>query len=79
MKGLNMKSKWNSCPMCGSVKIKRVKKTLNFKIKNKMIKVPNLVFDECDTCKEQFFDEEANNKIDSYISRSAKKLTIPSK
>ncbi len=65
--------------MCGSVKIQRVKKTLTFKTKNKMIKVPSLVFDECDSCKEQFFDEEANNKIDSYISRSAKKQTIPSK
>jgi hypothetical protein len=43
------------------------------------VKVPNPVFDECDSCKEQFFDEEANIKIDTYVSRSAKKQHIPSK
>ena len=74
-----MKSKWDLCPMCGSLKIKRVKKTLTFKIKNKMVKVPNLVFDECGSCKEQFFGEKANNKIDTYANRSARKQHIHSK
>ncbi len=68
-----MKSKWHSCPACGSEKIKGVKKTLTFNTKKGEVKVPNLVFDECDSCKEQFFDEEANKKIDTYVRRSVKK------
>ncbi len=68
-----MKSKWDSCPACGSTKIKCVKKTLTFNTKKGEVKVPNLVFDECGSCKEQFFDEDANKKIDTYVSRSAKK------
>ncbi len=68
-----MKSKWDFCPVCGSAKIKCVKKTLTFNTKNGKVKVPNLIFDECGSCKEQFFDEEANKKIDTYVSRSAKK------
>lgn len=74
-----MKSKWDSCPMCGSIKIKRVKKTLTFNIKKGKVKVPNLEFDACDSCNEQFFDEEANKIIDTYVSRTSKKQTIQSK
>lgn len=74
-----MKSKWDSCPMCGSIKIKRVKKTLTFNTKKGKVKVPNLEFDTCDSCKEQFFDEEANRIIDTYVSRTSKKQTVHSK
>lgn len=79
MKGCLMKSKWDSCPMCGSIKIKRVKKTLTFNTKKGKVKVPNLEFDTCDSCKEQFFDEEANRIIDTYVSRTSKKQTVHSK
>lgn len=59
--------------MCGCIKIKRVKKTLTFNTKKGKVKVPNLEFYECDSCKEQFFGEKANNKIDAYVSRTSKK------
>lgn len=71
-----MKSKWESCPMCGSIRINRVKKTLTFNTKKGKVKVPNLEFDECDSCKEQFFGEKANNKIDTYVSSTSKKQTV---
>ena len=74
-----MESKWKSCPMCDSSGIKRVKRTLTFNTKHGKVKVPNLVFDECDSCKEQFFDEEANSKIDKYVNRSVKIQHIPSR
>ncbi len=74
-----MKSKWDSCPICGSIKMKRVKKTLTFNTKKRKVKVPNLEFDACDSCKEQFFDEEANKIIDTYVSRTSKKQTVHSK
>ncbi len=65
--------------MCGNIKIKRVKKTLTFNTKKGKVKVSNLVFDECDSCKEQFFDEEANKIIDTYVSLTSKKQTVHSK
>jgi len=71
-----METKWQTCPMCDSSEIKRVKRTLIFNTKKGKVKVPNLVFDECSSCKEQFFDEEANSKIDTYISSSVKKQHI---
>jgi YgiT-type zinc finger domain-containing protein len=67
-----MESKWKSCPVCDSSEIKRIKKTLTFHTKHGKVKVPNLLFDECDSCKEQFFDEEANSKIETYVNRSVK-------
>ena len=73
-----MESKWKSCPICDSSEIKRVKNTLTFNTKHGKVKVPNLFFDECDSCKEQFFDEEANSKIDTYVNRSVKIQHIPS-
>jgi len=73
-----MESKWKSCPMCDSSKIKRVKRTLTFNTKHGKVKVPNLFLDECNSCKEQFFDEEANSKIDTYVDRSVKVQHIPS-
>ena len=73
-----MECKWKSCPMCNSSEIKRVKRTLAFDTKHGKVKVPNLFFDECNSCKEQFFDEEANRKIDTYVDRSVKVQHIPS-
>ncbi len=65
--------------MCDSSEIKRVKKTLTFSTKHGKVKVPNLFFDECESCKEQFFDEKANSKIDTYVNRSVKSQHIPSR
>ena len=72
-----MESEWKSCPICDSSGIKRVKRTLTFNTKHGKVKVPNLVFDECNSCKEQFFDEEANRKIDTYLCHSSKIQRIP--
>jgi hypothetical protein len=39
-----METKWQSCPMCDSSEIKRVKRTLTFDTKNGKVKVSNLTF-----------------------------------
>ncbi len=58
-----------SCPICDSSGIKLVRRTLTFNTKHGKVKALNLLFHKFDSYKEQFFDEEANNKIETYVNR----------
>ncbi len=71
-----MESRWKSCPICDSSGIKRVRRTLTFNTKHGKVEALNLVFHKFDSHKEQFFDEETNNKIDKYVNCSVKTQQI---
>jgi YgiT-type zinc finger domain-containing protein len=54
------------CPICGSKKIKRVKRTLVREYHRARYQVPEVEFDECGNCSERFFDIAASRKIDAH-------------
>jgi YgiT-type zinc finger domain-containing protein len=54
------------CPICGSKKIKRVKRTLVRGYHGARYQVPDVEFDECGKCGERFFDITASRKIDEH-------------
>jgi len=62
----------NTCPTCGSRRIKRVRRTLTRTSRGSEYTVPNLVFHECPDCGEQVFSPEAMEKIESCRRRGGK-------
>jgi YgiT-type zinc finger domain-containing protein len=54
-----------SCPMCGSARIKRVRRTLSRIYRGRPYRVPNVQFHECPDCGEQLFSPEAVDRIQS--------------
>jgi len=53
-----------TCPLCGSKRITKVKRTLTRRSHGKSYLVPDLEFHECASCGERFFDRAASRKID---------------
>lgn len=74
--------KFKTCPMCGSRRVQQVCEDVPFNIAGRRIVVPLVTFARCDACNEQFFDHEANQKIDAVIfpphPRSSKRKTTRS-
>jgi YgiT-type zinc finger domain-containing protein len=60
--------------MCGSRKVHRVQKDVAGKWGGRPFLAPNVVFDECDNCGEQFFDHEAMQSIESHYPVRARRL-----
>jgi YgiT-type zinc finger domain-containing protein len=58
--------KISACPICGSKKISRVKRTLVREYRGKRYEVPDLEFYECSACGERFFDRQASQRIDRF-------------
>ena len=71
-----MESRWKSCPICESSSYSFNSRTITFNTKHGKVKALNLVFHKFDSYKEQFFDEEANSEIDTYVNRSVKTQQI---
>jgi YgiT-type zinc finger domain-containing protein len=53
------------CPSCGSVKIRKVRRTWSGEHKGQRYTVENLEFYECPDCKEQVYDPEAMRAIEA--------------
>ena len=55
----------NSCPTCGSDKIRRVVRDITRKYKGQTYIVPKVGFYDCPNCGEKVYDREAMLKIES--------------
>jgi YgiT-type zinc finger domain-containing protein len=56
------------CPLCGSRKVHRVRKTVLFNVRKNPIRVPKVTFDHCSDCGEKFFDPKACDRIDRFVA-----------
>jgi YgiT-type zinc finger domain-containing protein len=54
------------CPICGSAKIRRVRKTVTRTHAGQTYLVPDLAFWECPTCGERVYDRDALRRIESH-------------
>ena len=64
--------KLTTCPMCGSANIKYVIEDRVYKVKNDIVRIPNVPRNKCFSCGEQFFGPESYEVINSF---SIKKKT----
>lgn len=55
-----------SCPLCGSRRVKRVRRTLLREFLGASYSVPNVEFEVCANCGESFYSPEAIDKIQSH-------------
>jgi YgiT-type zinc finger domain-containing protein len=62
----------NTCPSCGSKKVKHVRKNWNGEFQGRTYTVPELEFYECPECAEKIYDREAMRKIEAYSPAFAK-------
>jgi len=62
-----MKTPLDKCPTCGSRKIRRVKKDLEFMHHGRKVVVPQVECEECQHCGEVITDYAANQYIDSVV------------
>jgi YgiT-type zinc finger domain-containing protein len=62
-----MKSSLNTCPTCGSPKLRFVKKNLTFMHQEREVTVPQVECEECLVCGEVITDYAANQYIDSIV------------
>ena len=69
-----MKSRLKSCPLCGSAKIRLLKKDLTFTHRVKRIVVPQVECEECPDCEEVITDYEANQYIDTIVFGQERRL-----
>lgn len=53
------------CPTCGSVKIRRVRKTVTRTHAGQTCVVPDLAFWECPACGERVYDRDALRQIEA--------------
>ena len=56
-----------TCPVCGSRRVRKVHDTASFTIGRRKVKVRDLDFAHCQNCREKFFDQAANQKIDAMV------------
>jgi len=54
-----------TCPVCGSKKIERLFKTLNFATPHGPLRVNDVAVDHCNRCGQEFVDSDASQKIDA--------------
>jgi YgiT-type zinc finger domain-containing protein len=66
--------KIKKCPICGSKKIRRVRRDLKIDVGDLHFTTPNLSFNECPNCGEQFFDLAAMQKIESHRPAAGPKV-----
>lgn len=59
------RTKFKKCPLCGSTAIKQVKGPYTLKLDRQILRVADLVRDECPTCGEKFFDYVATKQIEA--------------
>ncbi len=62
----------NTCPTCGSKKIKRVTRNLTCNFAGHSYVVPDLEFHECPDCGEHLYDRDAMRKIEAHSPAYAK-------
>ena len=55
-----------SCPSCGSLEIKKLRRNWSAKSHGKAYVVPTLEYYECPDCGEKVYDQGAMRKIESY-------------
>ena len=55
-----------TCPTCGSKRIRKVRKSVTRTFKGKTYVVPNVEFHECPNCGEKLYGREAMRKLESY-------------
>ncbi len=60
------------CPICGSTKIRRMKKDWKGEYKDKKYSVPSLSFFECPDCGERVYDRDAMHRIEEKSPALAK-------
>ncbi len=61
-----MTTKLTGCPMCGSRKIRRVRRNVKIDVGQLHFVVPTVGFDECPQCGQQLFDLPAMEKIEAH-------------
>ncbi len=54
------------CPSCGSRRIRRRRKAFRARVGTRIVTIRDLEREVCPDCKEEYFDREANIKIDAY-------------
>ena len=64
------KTSLKKCPLCGGSKMRRVARDLVFTRGGKKIKVSNIERDVCGSCGEEFFDRDANARIDAAVFKT---------
>jgi len=57
----------NTCPLCGSPSIRKKRGVHQFNVRGEWRATPVVQYWECPSCKEIFFDREANRKIDAVL------------
>lgn len=60
------------CPVCRNRTIRLVKKDLTFQRGQRTYRIPSIEREVCQHCGEEFFDKQANQQIDAYLSRKRK-------
>jgi YgiT-type zinc finger domain-containing protein len=55
----------DTCPSCGSKRVRKVRRTITRVFKGRSYTVPNLEFHECPDCGEKMYDREAMRKIEA--------------
>jgi YgiT-type zinc finger domain-containing protein len=62
---MNKSLRISLCPVCGSEKIKKVRRDLIGRIAGRSYAVPSLEFYECPDCGEKIYDRDAMRKIEA--------------
>ena len=65
-----------TCPLCGSAKIKQVRGEFKARTGKRIIIIPSVQRQRCDSCGEEFFDREANALLDIYRNPPGKRTKI---
>ena len=65
----------STCPICGSRKIRRLKRDIKSNRGGVSFVARNIEIDECPNCQEQLFSPEALEKIDAQRAQSKKRGT----
>jgi len=69
----------DTCPTCGSPKLRKVRKNLRRTYRDQRYVVPNVEYLECPDCNEQLFDHAAMQKIEAHSPAYAKRRTAEKK
>jgi YgiT-type zinc finger domain-containing protein len=73
-----MKVEIHTCPMCGSAKIKVVRRTLRREAHGRSYAVPGVRFFECPSCGEKLYPPESIDKIQAHSPAFERRRRQPS-